>query len=276
LLPTAALAGLLSLGAGTSANAITVAGITFPGFGATFMTSTIFENAIALPGDVLDGIGRVTSIEDGISNVYWTNGDNSRELTFRFSGYTVEKISIPLAGFAIVWFSGGVVDMYSDLAENFSSASGSGQGPGAGTDIDHATDGTPWLNLVGAGTGTVCAVIDACFSGAGTAITLASSFFFAGSDLAAVTAGTGTGFLDVDLGGTGVANAYFDANNQPSGQDLLLGSTFSAPSGLLGNWPLTGSADIRKIAIPVPEPMTLSLMGLGLAGLGFANRRRRA
>jgi hypothetical protein len=266
---SAAGAGLVAFGLGASpAQAIIIDGIEFES-GPIFKSATIFENVVTAPGQTLDGIGRVTTIEDGSSNIYWVTGENGRELTFRFTGYVVEKISIISGGTqAEIWFSGGTVDFYSDSTPNFTSNSG-GLQP---ADIANATDGNLWLELIGATTGTVCAAPDACFNGVGTVITLQSVIDIAGGDLATVSAGDGSGFLDVDTTGTGLANSHFDTNSHPSGQDFLLTSSFGTPSAP-SNWPLSGTADVRGQAIP--EPVSLGLLGLGMVGLGFLSRRRR-
>ena len=267
VLTATAFAGVMALAATGPASATTVGGITFPA-GAVFKSTNIFENVVTAAGQVLDGIGFVNNISATGGTPVWSNGDNGRELTFQFAGYTVEKIIAVSLVSSRILFSGGTVDFYSDSAQNFTDTSGT-----QATDIARATDtdlSGAWLNLVGAATNTfTCDAAAACFSGVGTAITLDSTVFFNG-DLGTVTSGTGIGFLDV-VGGLAAGN--FDTNSQPSGQDILLGSNFAGDQSGTSDFPITGTADLRSTAIP--EPGTLALFGFGLLGLGFAARRRR-
>jgi hypothetical protein len=250
---------------GGLAHATTIDGITF-GAGANLKTSAIWEDAVETPGDTLSGIGIVTAIVGGAcGGLCWSNGDNGRELTFQFT-YTLEKITALDADTAEAWFSGGVVTFWSDSAEDFTF----GLGGSKAIDIASATGGDEWLNLVGAPTGTVCAGGE-CFSADGTAINLISQFDFAG-DLGAVLEGDGAGFLDVLLAGLGSANAFFDTNTQPSGQDIRLTSDFSKAE--VGNFDINGSATL--IVNAIPEPGTLALVGAGLLGFGWLRRRRKA
>ncbi|MFQ5533356.1 MAG: PEP-CTERM sorting domain-containing protein [Sphingomonadales bacterium] len=249
------------------AEAVKKAGIEFSP-GSILEIGTIWENIVVLPGDILFGVGIVDAVKDGSGAViFWQNGDNGRELTFEFGGFLVERIT--LAGtVAVVEFSGGFADLFSDPLQDFSGGASGGGIPG---DIASATNGTPFVNLLGAGTGTVCDAT--CFSGAGPAITLVSTIFLAvAGDLSTVSSGTGSGFFDVDIFGPGVANTNFDTNGQPSGQDFLLGSSFATIP--VSNFPLGGSVDLRGAAIP--EPTAMALFGFGLIGLGMlAHRRRR-
>src|SRR5262245_21745500 len=84
-----------------SAAPITVDGVTF-GTGSNLQTTTIWENTVLAPGDILTGIGRVDVISSptGCGGICWQNGNNSVELTFTFS-YVLEQLSF----FAGIFFA---------------------------------------------------------------------------------------------------------------------------------------------------------------------------
>jgi len=101
--------------------------------------------------------------------------------------------------------------------------------------------------------------------------------------------GSGSGFLDTS-GTTAIWNKFFDTNAQPdpyfglSFHDMSLQNTFffrntcnevlQPGCSLQNGWTVTSDDPVTGFVKDVPEPMTLSLFGMGLLGMGFMNRRR--
>lgn len=265
--------GALTFGA-VQAQAGNVGGILLGGTNPHIKIGSVYENVVGAAGHTLGGYGEV-GLVDG-SNDFCAGGTNTCELTFAFGGYTVSAIS-PTQ----VVFTGGWVRFYVDSTPDF-------QIPGAVSDaaaMASASDGALWLSLTGHTTSFPATVF-----GPATTGTLQGN----GAILGGAIFGFGGGLLDV--AGGGLADSVFDTDTYADGlggtADMTLDTSFSAAGGVATGYPncneaspgvpqngvgtegcLGGSATVNSNIIP--EPGTLSILGLGLLGLATVRRRRR-
>ncbi len=250
-------AGFALLGGSGAALAVDIGGLEIP-TGPSFAVGQVYENVVSQVGDVLQGYGKVDSINSFAVGALCANC----ELTYRFTGYTVTSITANE-----VKFSGGTISFYLGFgaANNFNTSNAGGS---AG-DLAEATDGTLFLTLTGH-------AIDAAGNTfVGTGANIGTTF----------PTGFGTGLADVAPGG-GIASSFFDTNSVAAlfgggNADFELGSSFSGlnpvyPSECPGGGAcVRGSADFTATVAVIPEPGTYALMFAGLGVIGLMAQRRR-
>jgi hypothetical protein len=277
-------AALTAIGitAASNASAIIVGGIDFGAIGTVshLETTTVAETLVTQSGDPLLGYGQVNTVNG--DSTYCAVDPNCR-LFFSFT-YTTDVFT----GLAAT-FESGTVTIYYDPGTggvdtgatrnllNFDSP----------TNLAYITGLTEWVTLSGHDfLSLVCGAL------AGDPISEVCATSNSGNVNVSFT---GTGLLDVLLGGPGLADviAYLNGNSEVDGLGGFADITFntsgsstapnpndtcSLPTAVVaGEWCIQGSADIRGSVAAVPEPDSLALMGIGLlaGGLGFVGAARR-
>jgi hypothetical protein len=232
------------------------------------------NSIIDVVGESLNGVLRVEEITDLDGNVIWEDSD-SRELTGYFYDYVAQEIIIDAtSGEVTILFSGGIIDLYSDGTPNFE------RNGTMADDIAKATDSEfaeKWLTLVGSPIGDTALPGDP--TGGGNVITLLST----GESLSGPgDSVSGFGLLDVTGGAaaailnTNTFNCTSAAEDGPCPDDadkLFTSSGQLRTPNATNDWGFLGTGEVQDVA-RIPEPGTVALLGLGLAGMGFSARRK--
>jgi hypothetical protein len=256
---TLALACALALGAWSGSalsTPVSVGGITWDPasiLDLTVQAVNFRESSVSNVGDTLYGYGQIGTINGNSSSDFCVTAGCDLNFTFQ---YTVANIDLTGPN-PKVSFNLGSISFFVDNTGGF-----------VVTNPDTAGVGSSWLTLGGH---------TAAYTGfAYTNGQLYSTIL--GPIANPLNGSSGFGLLDVT---GGAAAAYFDTNSKSDGSDFSLTSGFEndgLPICDAGGrcYPISGTGQLKGLStIPVPEPGTIGMLGLGLGFLGLFTWRRR-
>lgn len=229
--------------------------------GFSILATQLYEGPVITgAGQVLHGAGQVTAL-NGSTNFLTVAG---QELNYIFT-----STNVLLSGTQTV-FDGGTLTFFLNTAGTYLNALNNLGGSIAATEAAISA-GTDWLDLA------FKTVKDPGGFGVNGAI-FGSGTGFSGNNFS----GSGVGNLDV-AAGSGLANATFNTNffdvTNPDGSagkaDFNFASSFSLSNPAAGPTflPIDGTTRFAARPTAVPEPTSIALIGIVLAGLGFVKRK---
>ena len=230
-------------------------GICVPSTGAYIDTSFSWETLVVNPNDVLSGIFQVTAIADNAAHTTYAGyGAGGHFLAGVFDDFTLNHQTGNQ-----LFFTGGTQKYYSSSTDQFAVDGGS-----AATDIANVASGNLWASF------------DAKTDINGWTLVITLD----GTPINFTGAHTNDVFLDVNLSVPSAAGLAFDSNTMLDTTSTLRDLKFAGNAsgyngdGCTQDFPICGSNSAKGFLIPVPEPVTLSLFGAGLAGAAAIRRRK--